>query len=427
MGEGFLMTAVLDQAFALAVERYAEFGVDVDHALETLSRVSLSLHCWQGDDVGGFESPDTAPGSGLQVTGRYPGEARTLEELRADLGQAYALIPGRHRLNLHAIYGDFGRKRVPRDQIAPGHFQSWIDWARARGLGLDFNATLFGHPLADSGYTLAHRDGEIRRFWIEHVKRCREIGAWMGGELGTACGHNLWIPDGSKDQPIDRAARRLLLRDSLDEIFDARFPRDRLRDSVESKLFGIGSESFVVGSHEFYLAWALQRGVTICLDMGHYHPTESVADKITALLPFFDELLIHVSRGVRWDSDHVVVQNDELTALMQEVVRAGALPRVRLALDFFDAELNRVGAWAIGARATLRALLFALLEPIERLRACEEAGDFFGRLTLLEEAKALPFGAVWDRYCRDRGAPVGGELLTVVRDYEKSVLPARQR
>jgi len=416
----------LVKAFEMARERYAELGVDVHQALNTLESVSLSLHCWQGDDVAGFETPDAElAGGGIQVTGNYPGRARNIDELRRDLETAFALIPGRHRLNLHAKYGDFGGVKVERDKIEPRFYQSWVEWARARNLGLDFNATCYSHPMADSGYTLSSADERIRNFWIEHVKRCREISAWIGQELGTPCIHDLWIPDGSKDAPVSRFQHRAYLLQALDKIYAIEYPPELMKDAVESKLFGLGSESYVVGSHDFYLMWAKANRKMVCIDMGHYHPTESVADKISTLLLFFDEVLFHVSRGVRWDSDHVVIVNDELRALMEEIARAGAVQRVHLALDFFDAELNRVGAWVVGARATLKALLMAMLEPINMLREYEETGNYFGRLALLEELKSLPYGAVWDYYCAKLGVPAGPDWLAAIHDYEDRVLRLR--
>ncbi len=409
-----------------AKERYAEFGVDVGKALESLAATSISLHCWQGDDVGGFEAPDAQlGGGGIAVTGSFPGKARTIEELRRDLSMAYSLIPGRRRLNLHSSYGDFGGRRVERDEFAPEHFRSWIDWARDKGLGLDFNATLFSHVKADSGYTLASPDENIRAFWIEHVKRCRAIAAHMGKELGKPCVHNLWIPDGAKDETVNRLAHRKHLQNSLDEIYEVKYSPDHLKDSVECKLFGIGSESFVAGSHEFYLLWAQKNGVMVCLDMGHFHPTESVADKVSALLLFFDEILLHVSRGVRWDSDHVVTLGDELRALMLEITRADALGRINIALDFFDASINRVGAWITGARAAQKALLYALLEPTDKLRAMERDGDLFGRLALLEEMKTMPFGAVWEYFCQTQNVPGHSDWMREIYDYEKKVLKLR--
>jgi L-rhamnose isomerase len=416
----------IEKRYDMARELYAEIGVDTESAIDALDRVPLSLHCWQGDDVVGFESPAaTLAGSGLQVTGSYPGRARNIDELRADLDAAFALIPGKHRLNLHAIYGDFGGTVVERDAIGPEHFQSWVTWAHDRAIGLDFNATCFSHPMARSGFTLASLEPDVRQFWVDHVRRCREIAASMGRALATPCVQNLWIPDGSKDLTVNRWRHRELLIRSLDDIFTEQYPREHLRDAVESKLFGIGSEAFVVGSHEFYLLWAKTHGTMVCLDMGHFHPTESVADKVSALLPFFDEMLIHVSRGVRWDSDHVVIADEDLARLAQEIVWAGATDRVRLALDFFDASMNRVGAWAIGACAVRKSLLAALLSPIRALRAMEEAGDFFGRLALLEECRTLPAGAVWDFYCEKNGMPTGPRLIDRVREYERKVLSRR--
>ena len=421
-----MTTKQIEAAYQQARSRYAEVGVDTEHALAVLATVPVSLHCWQGDDVGGFERQGAAlSGGGIQVTGTHPGKARTIDELRADLAKAFSLIPGKHRLNLHAMYGDFEGKPVGRDQITSRHYRSWVDWARERSLGIDFNATCFSHPKADSGFTLSHRDEGMRRFWIEHVKRCREISAFMGRELGSACIHNLWIPDGAKDIPIDRWERRRLLRDALDEIYAVDYAPDEMKDALESKLFGIGSESFVVGSHDFYVCYALLRGKIICLDLGHYHPTESVPDKISALLQFFEEMLVHVSRGVRWDSDHIVILTDDLRSLMEEIVRADALGRVHLALDFFDGSMSRVGAWAIGARATLKAILSALLEPRDALRRQDAANDAFARLAWLEEARALPWGAVWDHYCLTQSVPVGEALVDDVREYEESVTRKR--
>jgi L-rhamnose isomerase len=412
----------IEKAYTLAKDRYAEFGVDAEAAVAELAKVALSLHCWQGDDVGGFERPEAAlSGGGIQVTGRYPGKARSPAELRADLEKALSLIPGRHRINLHAMYGEFGGKLVDRDQVGPEHFRGWVQWAKQHGLALDFNATLFSHPKADDGWTLSSPDPAIRSFWIEHVRRCRAISAEIGRTLGRPCLHNLWIPDGSKDLPADRWGPRGRLRESLDAIYAAEYPATEMKDAVEGKLFGIGSEAYVVGSHEFYLGYALSRGKMICLDLGHFHPTESVADKLSALLQFSDELLLHVSRGVRWDSDHVVILNDDLRAMAEEIVRGDALGRVHIGLDFFDGSINRVGAWVVGARATLKALLAALLEPRDRLRQAEQAGDGFRRLALMEEAKGLPAGAVWDYYCSQANVPAGPEWLEEVRTYEAQV------
>jgi L-rhamnose isomerase len=416
----------VEAAFALAKERYAEQGVDVEHALARLSGVALSLHCWQGDDVGGFEQTGAALGGGLAVTGNYPGKARTPDELRADVEKALALLPGRHRLNLHGSYAETAGRRVERNDLGPEHFAGWLDWAKARRLGLDFNPTFFAHPKAAGGFTLAHPDEAIRRFWVEHGIACRRIGAYFGRVLGTPCITNVWIPDGSKDTPVDRKTPRERLRRSLDEVFAEPIDPRHNRDAVEGKLFGIGSESYVVGSHEFYLGYAISRKKLLCLDAGHFHPTETIADKISATLTWLDELLLHVSRGVRWDSDHVVTFTDDLRAVAEELVRGGYLGRVHIGLDFFDASINRVAAWVIGARGTLKALLLALLEPVEMLRELEAAGDFAGRLALLEELKTLPAGAVWDGYCLRSGVPVGPEWLTDVRAYEREVLARRR-
>ncbi len=414
-----------DKLYPLARERYAALGVDTDGACQTLGSVAISIHCWQGDDVGGFESQETnLNGSGLQVTGRYPGKARNAAELRQDLQQAFRLIPGSHRLNLHAMYGEFNG-HVDRNAIEPSHFRNWVEWAKQEGRKLDFNATCFGHPLAASGFTLSSRENDVRRFWVDHVKLCRKIAAYIGRELKSVCIHNLWIPDGAKDVTIDRAAPRARLKKSLDEIYETDYSPSWMKDALESKLFGLGSETFVVGSHEFYLGYALSRRKMLCLDLGHFHPTESVADKVSALLPYFNELLLHVSRGVRWDSDHVVLLTDEIRSLAEEVIRNGALERVRFALDYFDGGLNRVGAWVLGARALLKGLLLALLEPHDRLRELEAGGDRLGQLALLEELKGMPFGAVWDHYCEQKGVPPAGGWLADVAAYERKVLSKR--
>jgi len=415
----------IDRAFALAEERYAELGVDVGLALNRLAVVAVSLHCWQGDDVGGFEGTGESLGGGLAVTGSYPGKARNPDELRSDLEKAYALIPGRHRLNLHASYAETGDQKIERDELRPEHFRRWIDWAKVQNLGMDFNPTFYSHPKAADGYTLAHRDEGIRQFWVHHGIACRRIGAAIGGALGTPCVTNIWIPDGSKDTPVDRKGPRERLAMSLDAIHAGSIDRQFNRDAVEAKLFGLGSESYVVGSHEFYLGYALSRKTMLCLDAGHFHPTEVISDKISAVLTWLDEVLLHLSRGVRWDSDHVVTLTDELQATAHEVVRNGYLDRVRFGLDYFDASINRVAAWVVGTRALLKALLIALLEPTEILRQHEQSGDLTSRLALLEEYKALPWGAVWDHYCRTRGVPVGPAWLDEVRAYERDVLSLR--
>lgn len=414
------------EAYDLARERYAGLGVDTATALDRLRQVAISLHCWQGDDVSGFEAEEGELGGGLAVTGNYPGRARTASELRQDLDKTYSLIPGTHRLNLHAIYAETGGQPVERNELRPQHFANWVDWAREKGHGLDFNPTLFSHPLAQDGFTLASADEGVRTFWIEHCIACRHIGAHFGRELGTPAVTNIWIPDGYKDRPVDRTAPRQRLKESLDAILaESIDPRHNL-DAVESKLFGIGSESYVVGSHEFYLGYALRNDILLTLDSGHYHPTETISDKISAVLLYLDELLLHVSRGVRWDSDHVVTLDDDLRAITQEIVRGEFLDRVHVGLDFFDASINRVAAWTIGTRNTLRALLLALLEPIEQMRALETAGDYTQRLALLEELKGLPFGAVWDYYCLQEDVPVGIVFMDEIRSYEEQVLARRE-
>jgi L-rhamnose isomerase len=416
----------IDRSYQLARERYATLGVDTEAALAAVAEIPISLHCWQGDDVAGFENRGGGLGGGLAVTGNYPGAARNPEELRADLDKVFSLLPGRHRLNLHASYGEFGRAAVDRDAIEPEHFRGWIEWAKAREIGLDFNPTFFSHPLADDGLTLTHPDPAVREFWIEHGRRCREIGAEMGSALGSPTVTNLWIPDGCKDLPIDRKRPRERLALALDSIFAKPLDPAVHLDAVESKLFGIGSESYVVGSHEFYLGYAITRQKLLCLDAGHFHPTEGIADKISSVLQFVPALLLHVSRGVRWDSDHVVLLGDDLLLTAQELVRGGFINRTHLGLDFFDASINRIAAWVIGARAMLKALLIAHLEPVETLRNLEETGDFTGRLALLEELKTLPFGAVWDYHCERCEVPFGFAWLDEVRAYEHDVLAVRE-
>lgn len=404
--------------YEIARETYAGLGVDTEKALQTLARTPISVHCWQGDDVGGFESASAGdPGGGLAVTGNYPGRARTPDELRADLEKVFSLVPGKHRLNLHAFYLETGGKKIDRDQIETSHFQTWIDWAKSLGLGMDFNPTCFAHSKAADGFTLAHRDKAIREFWIEHARRCRTIGADIGRALGSTCVVNVWIPDGYKDLPADRVAPRQRLIESLDTIFADKLPASDEIDAVECKLFGIGSESYVTGSHEFYLGYAVSRQKAVCLDAGHFHPTETLADKISSVLLFVPRLLLHVSRGVRWDSDHVVILDDPTRAVMEELVRGDFLGRTSIGLDYFDASINRVAAWIIGIRATQKALLLALLEPSKRLREAEANGNLTARLALLEEAKSLPWGAVWDEFCRSSNVPAGAAWLAEAEAY----------
>jgi L-rhamnose isomerase len=418
------MSAQIEKSFTLAKERYARQGVNVSKALTQLARIPISLHCWQGDDVGGFEAAGGTLDGGMTVTGNYPGKARTPDELRCDFLKALSLIPGRHRLNLHSSYAETNGKRVDRNQLAPEHFCRWIDWAKQNRLGMDFNPTFFSHPKAADGFTLSHPDKGIRQFWIEHGIACRKIGAAIGRALDKPCVTNLWIPDGYKDTPANRKMPRERLSASLDAVFKSPIPPAFNLDSVEPKLFGIGSESYVVGSHEFYLAYAVSRTKMFTLDAGHYHPTESIADKISSVLLFVPEILLHVSRGVRWDSDHVVTFTDDLQAIAREIVANGNLPRVHIGLDYFDASINRIAAWVIGTRNMLRALLLALLEP-PAIGDAEKAGDHTARLALQEEAKTLPFGTVWDFYCESKSVPVGAAWLDEVRRYEKEVLSRR--
>jgi L-rhamnose isomerase len=415
----------LERAYLLARERFAELGVDTEKALKQLARVSISIHCWQGDDVGGFESAGGTLGDGLAVTGNYPGKARTPDQLRGDFEKVLSLVPGRHRFNLHASYAEMGGKKVDRDELSAAQFQNWIAWARSLNIGLDFNQTYFSHPKVVGGFTLTSPDKAIRKFWIEHGIRCREIGAAFGQALATPCLTNLWIPDGMKDTPADRKGPRERLAAALDEIFKKKLnPRHNL-DSVEPKLFGIGAESYTPGSHEFYIGYAVSRGTLLTLDAGHYHPTEGIADKISSVLCFLPEIALHVSRGVRWDSDHVVTLTDDLQAIAQEIVWGGYLDRVHIGLDYFDASINRIAAWTIGTRNMLKALLLALLTPIDRLRKHELEGDYTARLALMEDAKLLPAGAVWDYYCAQQDVPVAEAWLAEVKTYEREVLSKR--
>ena len=417
--------AVIEKTYTLAKERYAAIGVDTVAAMEKLANIPISLHCWQGDDVGGFESPDAELGGGLAATGNYPGKARTADELRSDLDVAYSLIPGKHRLNLHASYAETGGKVVERNALQPEHFYRWMDWAKENEHGIDFNPTLFSHPLAESGFTLSSYDEGVRQFWVEHCIACRNIGEAFGCELGKTCVTNVWIPDGYKDNPVDRKTPRMLLQDSLDKVFAIPIdPRYNL-DAVEAKLFGLGSESYVVGSHEFYMGYAMKNNKVLCLDSGHFHPTEVISDKLSSVFLFVEKVLLHVSRGVRWDSDHVVIMSNELQAIMQELVRGDYLNRVYIGLDFFDASINRIAAWVIGTRNALRALLMALLEPVGQMKNLDKDGDFTQRLALLEELKGLPFGAVWDYYCMQKGVPVGIDYMKEIRVYEENVLSHR--
>jgi L-rhamnose isomerase len=409
-----------------AKDMYAEYNVDVENAVKTLSSISISLQCWQGDDVGGFENPKSElTCGGIQATGNYPGKARNIDELRSDLEKALGLIPGNHRLNLHAIYLENEGKKVDRNEINTKHFLGWIDWAKDHCTGLDFNPTFFSHPKAESGFTLANKDEAIRKFWIEHGIASRIIAADIGKALNSKCINNIWIPDGFKDFPADRKSPRERLANSLDQIFKQDFPKEYLADSVESKLFGIGSESYVVGSHEFYLGYAVKNKKMLCLDSGHFHPTEQIHDKISSILLYLDELILHVSRGVRWDSDHVVVLNDDIQSIAEELVRGDFLERVHIGLDYFDASINRVAAWVIGARNMLKAILAALLQPVTLLKKYESDGDYTSRLVIMEEMKTMPIEAIWNHHCLVHDVPIGKDWINIVKNYETSVLAKR--
>lgn len=416
----------IELAYQIAKEQYAQFGVDVERAQTLLADIPVSMHCWQGDDVGGFERVGAElSGGGIQATGNYPGKAKSIAQLRADIEKALSLIPGKHRLNLHASYIDNGGKYIERNQIEPKHFQSWIDWAKGKLHGIDFNATYFSHPKAADGFTLSHCDQGIRNFWIEHGIACRKIGAEIGKQLKTATVTNVWIPDGFKDIPVDRSGPRERLTDSLDKIFAEKIDPKHNLDAVESKLFGIGAESYTVGSHEFYMGYAVSRQKLLCLDAGHFHPTEMISDKVSSVLQFTPGLLLHVSRPVRWDSDHVVILDDELQMIGKELVRSGKLDRIHIGLDYFDASINRIAAWVIGMRNMSKALLLGLLEPKDTLIQMEKQGDYTGRLAMSEEIKALPWPAVWDYYCMKQGVPAGMAWFDKVKEYEKQVLAAR--
>jgi L-rhamnose isomerase len=416
----------VQKTYEAARTSYRAYGVDTDAILRQAAAIPVSMNCWQGDDVVGFEGQSSLSGGGILATGNYPGRARTAAELRQDAEFAFGLIPGPRRFNLHASYLETTGKTVERDEVGPEHFAGWIKWAKELGVGLDFNGTFFSHPKAADGFTLAHPDKEIRDFWIRHARATRTISAAMGRELGSTCVDDLWIPDGLKDFPANRKKYRDLLTDSLDKVFEEKLNPAHMLDAVEAKLFGIGSEAYVVGSHEYYLGYAVSRKMMLCLDAGHFHPTEQLGDKISSLLCFLDELLIHVSRPMRWDSDHVVLMDDATTGIMHEIARAGAFDRVRLAVDFFDASINRIIAWTVGMRSTIKSVLTALLEPVPLLKEAEDSGRFGERLALMEEFKTLPFGAVWDKYCLDQGVPVGSSWLNAVQKYESDVLAKRK-
>lgn len=412
----------ITQAYELARERYAAVGVDTEEALRKLQDLHLSLHCWQTDDVAGFETAGELTG-GIQATGNYPGKARNIDEVRADILKAASFIPGTHRLNLHEIYGDFGGKFVDRDQVDASHFESWMQWAAENNFKLDFNSTSFSHPKSGN-LTLSNPDKSIRDFWIEHTMRCRAIAEEMGRRQGSPCVMNLWIHDGSKDITVNRMLYRSLLKDSLDRIFATEY--EHMKDCLESKVFGIGLESYTVGSNDFYVAYCAQHQKLVTLDTGHFHPTESVADKVSSLLLFVPELMLHVSRPVRWDSDHVTIMNDDTLDLCKEIVRCDAVDRVNVGLDYFDGSINRIGAYVIGSRATQKCMLQALLEPLATLRRYEAEDKGFERLALLEEAKSLPWNAVWDMFCLRNDVPVGETFIPEIQKYEAEVTSLRK-
>ncbi|MED3963479.1 L-rhamnose isomerase [Niallia taxi] len=411
--------------FEAAKKQYEQWGVDVEAALQKLQQIPISIHCWQGDDIGGFEANPSELSGGIDVTGNYPGKATTPEQLRSDLEMALSLIPGKHRVNLHAIYAETNGEVIERDEIEPKHFENWVAWAKQHGLGLDFNPTLFSHAKAEDGLTLSHPDEGIREFWIKHCIKSRKIAEYFGKELGTPALTNLWIPDGYKDIPSDRLTPRIRLKESLDKIYAEKTDEQYNLDAVESKVFGIGSESYVVGSHEFYLGYSLKNNKLCLMDTGHYHPTETVSNKISSMLLFSDKLALHVSRPVRWDSDHVVILDDELKEIGLEIVRNDATDKVLIGLDFFDASINRVAAWTIGTRNMIKALLHALLMPNAKLKQLQEEGNFTERLALMEEFKTYPFGAVWDFYCEQMDVPVRETWLENVKTYEQEVLLKR--
>lgn len=415
-------TLHIQKHFEIAKEKYAGIGVDAEKAIQILRTIPISLHCWQGDDVGGFENTGNEPGGGLAVTGNYPGKARTADELRLDLNKTYSLIPGNHRLSLHAMYAEFQVAKKDRNNIQPEHFFNWADWAKENKIGVDFNPSLFGHPKASSGFTLSSFDPGIRHFWIDHCIASRKIGEFFGKTLSTTCINNIWIPDGYKDTPVDRKTPRQNLLDSLDSILSIPIDKIYNKDAVEGKLFGIGAESYTTGSHEFYLGFSVSRGVLYTLDTGHYHPTETITDKISSVLFFVPEILLHVSRGVRWDSDHVVTYTDDLQACMQEIIRGSYLDKVHIGLDYFDASINRIAAWTIGARNAIKALLNALLEPTLTLCDYEKSNNYTKRLAMLETLKQYPMGAIWDYYCATSDVPTDLFLMSDIESYEKKVL-----
>src|SRR5690554_5094827 len=415
----------LQKAYEVAKAQYATIGVDADKAIEMLNDLSISIHCWQADDVSGFEDPDGALTGGIQTTGNFPGKARTIEELKSDLERVIALIPGKHRISLHATYGDFGGEFVDRDQVEPKHFQSWIDWAKKHDAKLDFNSTFFSHAKGESGYMISDFNPETREFWKEHLRRCRRIAAEIGRQQGDPCIHNIWFPDGEKDKTVSRFAHRQLMKEALDEVLSEKISTEYLKDCVECKLFGIGSESYVVGSHEFYMGYTVKNNMMLTLDAGHFHPTESISDKLSSVLLFVPEINLHVSRPERWDSDHVIILNDDLLAISQEIVRTGQMDKIHMGLDYFDASINRVGAYVVGIRSAQKAMLQALLEPTEKLREFEKKDKNFERLAYLEELKAMPWTAIYNYICMQLNVPVGEDYIKVVQEYEDNTTSKR--
>lgn len=412
------------EAFNQAKEKYEAIGVDVEEILDVLTQIKVSVNCWQGDDINGFLFEDQALTGGISVSGDYPGIATTPDELRMDLDQALSLIPGKHKLNLHAIYADTDED-VDLDELEPRHFQTWVDWAKEREMGLDFNPTLFSHPKSESGFTLSSADEEIREFWIEHVRRSRKISEYFGKELNQVSINNIWIPDGYKDNPIDKISPRIRLLDSLDQAREEKISKEYSRDAVEGKLFGMGVEAHTVGSHEFYLSYALTRDALWTVDSGHFHPTEDPSEKLSSVIPFGQDIMLHVSRPIRWDSDHVVILDESLMRMASTLVNDGLLMQTHIGLDFFDATINRVAAWVIGTRNTIKSILIALLSPVNELKKLELEGDYTSRLALTEELKTYPFGAVWDYYCLVNNVPVGNQWLENIKQYEKEVLLKR--
>jgi L-rhamnose isomerase len=413
----------IEQGYEKAKQKYAQFDVDTNRILEILQKKPISIHCWQGDDVTGFENKNVPMSGGIMATGNYPGKARNVEELWGDLEKVLELVPGTHRVNIHAMYGKFDNFS-DRNSIEIEHYHHWIDWGKSNNIKIDFNPTLFSHPQAENGFTLSSKDPEIRSFWISHVERCREIADFIGKRQKSPCIHNLWIPDGMKDVTIDRYGYRAHLKESLDKIYQTKYPN--IKDSLESKLFGLGSETYVVGSHDFYLAYAIKNKIMLCLDLGHYHPTESLADKISSILHYCKELLLHISRGVRWDSDHIPINSDQTRELFLEITRSKTIDRVYLALDYFDASINRIGAWVTGIRSAQKSLLEALLEPTQMLIELEENGKYFERIALLEEMKTMPIGAVWDYFCLNNNVLTGTRWIKEIQVYEKNVLSKRK-